>query len=202
MIIIGISGKKGSGKDTVADIILQELRKGDSAKLSFAQKCYEEVALMLKAVEPKFRLQSTDVLVEYIRANKDNFRLVLQGWGTNVRRELWGEQYWIDQWVKEACKMPAEILLVPDVRFKNEYDIIKSMGGYMWRVERLPTYLDAHPSETDLDEAKFDFTLKNSGDLSYLKLLTVVALKSTIENHNKKYATTRNDSISSTTNPS
>lgn len=59
--------------------------------------------------------------------------------------------------------------IITDTRFPNEANAIKRAGGYIIRVNR-PGYgpVNNHPSETSLDEYKFDYVIENSGGLKEL----------------------------------
>lgn len=179
MILIGISGKKGSGKNTIATFIEQAVKEYCKdidvipvVTLAFADPLKDEVC------------KACGVTRDYLEQNKSNFRLILQGWGTEFRRRLQDDNYWIKQWLKAATKISDDtVLLVPDCRFKNEYNTIKDCGGLMWRVERVYSELakqhsdvvlnsnDNHPSETELDNYKFDETINNNHTLNSLEFI-------------------------------
>jgi hypothetical protein len=159
MIIIGISGKKQSGKDTVCQIMLDKFKaKGYPAvRLGFADALKEEVA------------KGCGVTVNYIEQHKNNFRLILQGWGKDFRRDLISEDYWIVKLLDKVNNLPDNTyVIIPDVRLLNEFDTLKLCGATILRVERdIPT-TDTHQSETDLDNAIFDNIINNSGTLEEL----------------------------------
>lgn len=60
--------------------------------------------------------------------------------------------------------------IITDVRFPNELKAIKDHGGTDVRVTR-PYYkpVNAHPSETALDDQLFSYYINNNGDLNYLE---------------------------------
>ncbi len=160
-MVIGISGKKRSGKDTVAEIIMAT--HSNSVKYSFAAPLKAQVAM------------ACNVSLDFIDKNKDNFRLILQGWGTDFRRKLYGENYWIDK-TDDAISRFGNFkhIILPDVRFENEYDYVKSKGGIVIRVNRTrdenncKPYVDNHSSEISLDNFKFDYTIDNNGTIEEL----------------------------------
>jgi len=62
--------------------------------------------------------------------------------------------------------------IITDLRFPNEMQAVKANGGITIRVVRpsdkeIP--LDLHPSETALDDAKFDYEIVNDGTIEDLK---------------------------------
>jgi hypothetical protein len=161
MNIIAISGKKGSGKDTVGDIILSDY-KGISAKVGFAFALKLEVA------------KAFNITVDELESKKSHFRLVLQGWGTDVRRHLYGDDYWLrkmDAVIKSLVEEGCQLLIIPDVRFKNELEYCEAHGAITIRVERPSLPYDSHKSETELDNNHFDYILRNDKTLFELECL-------------------------------
>src|SRR4051812_39925606 len=110
MNLIGISGKKQSGKDTVAGMICNYLAPLKCARVGFADALKEEICEMYKIV-PGF-----------LSDNKKHFRLIMQGHGTDYRRELFGQDYWILKLEKKLTELHDDIhtVVIPDVRFKIE----------------------------------------------------------------------------------
>lgn len=59
--------------------------------------------------------------------------------------------------------------IITDCRFKNEAQAVKARGGVVIRINRPGVEaVNAHPSETGLDNWSFDFTIHNDGDISNL----------------------------------
>jgi len=151
-MLIGISGKKRSGKDTVASIIAEIL--DNASVLHFADALRLEVA------------KATGFSIRYIEEHKENFRLILQGWGTDFRRKIYGHDYWLkemDKAIGELENYGGKNIIIADVRFENEYDYVKSRNGIMIRIERSVDYSDTHVSETNLDNKEFDHKILNLG---------------------------------------
>jgi hypothetical protein len=157
MTLIGISGKKYSGKDSVFNFIRQlytPLLKVE--RIGFADALKEEVAREFK------------VTLEYLEEHKADFRLMLQAWG-NGKRDIIDRNYWINKVVVELNYTHADIIVIPDVRYKNEADIINTLGGHLLRVNRMNGHTtDSHPSEIDLDDYKFQHVIQNDGTLDDL----------------------------------
>jgi hypothetical protein len=160
MKVIGISGKKQSGKDTVADIILS-IAEEKAIKYSFGIELKKEIA------------RACNCSLEYIEEHKALFRPMLQWWGTEYRRQLFGKDYWIKKMAQALSHLQEEnfkIVIITDVRFENELQYLK----YLWkapiyRVERTNgAKVDLHPSEIALDGETFDFVLYNNGTIAEL----------------------------------
>lgn len=95
-------------------------------------------------------------------------RRILQWWGTEYRRAK-DPDYWTKAWGRkiEQLNLGQIHVLVDDVRFINELNVIKEHGGLIVKVER-PGFDGAnnHASETSLDEyTDWDQVLLNDSSL-------------------------------------
>lgn len=164
MNVILISGKSGSGKDQTA-LIAREYLEEQGYRVLIAH--YGD-------------------LVKYVcktffdwDGEKDEYgRGLLQYVGTDKIRNRYSE-FWVDfvADIMTVFEDEWDYVLIPDTRFPNEITNIESntWNCITLRVER-PNYENKltdeqrkHPSETALDNYKFDYTLVNDGDL--VKLL-------------------------------
>lgn len=165
--LIGFAGKKQSGKDTAFAILHNALlNKGRPViKWAFADQLKKEVA------------HACNVSLLFIEENKEDMRLILQGWGTDFRRKHYGEDYWIEKWkvgIKNLQEMqPTAVIVAPDVRFKNEAAVIKELGGQVIKIvgHNRQWEDDKHPSETEMDSFdKFDCLIENDfNDVNVMK---------------------------------
>lgn len=162
MIILGIAGKKQSGKDTFADYIIQYAR-GIVVKRSLSDPLKDEVAQLLNI--PRQRIDN----------EKAHFRPLLQWYGTEWKRAEFGNDYWIKKLEEKVLLSNADIIIIPDVRFANEVDWVRHMGGTVIKMERLGAFnKDPHISENQINNFVPDITIKaNSGDLETLKLKAI-----------------------------
>ena len=70
-----------------------------------------------------------------------------------------------------------QLLVVTDVRFDNEANIIKELGGIIIKVKRKnKKNLDQHKSETSIEKIKCDYLVKNDSNIEnyYKKLSKIV----------------------------
>lgn len=158
MIIIGLSGKKKSGKDTFYEIASKMLTV-PSVKIAFADALKEEVA------------KACGVSVEFVETNKIIFRPMLQFWGTDFKRRLIDNEYWIRQLFHKLSEVMDDIgvVFITDVRFKNEARWIEEVG-ILVRINRdMCDVNDLHISETDLDSYDFKYIIENNGTLEDYK---------------------------------
>lgn len=167
MILIGISGKKGSGKDLLASFLKS---KYGFVNIPFAQE-------LKAAVRKDFNLtlEHTDGSLKESRTQYQNGTLI-QGslvpryWTPREIMIAYGQffrQFDKDYWVKktfdkiQAIKMfqlygnKAKVS-ISDVRFRNEADYIKNQGGYLIRLERKPELNIYKEQSTDLSETDLD----------------------------------------------
>lgn len=160
MVLIGLSGKKYSGKDEIARTIAEQIKPKTCYKVGFADALKAEVA------------KSLGITIPYLNEHKDNFRLILQGFGTDYKRKLVSDDYWIHKLLVTLNLIDDStnpVVVVNDVRFLNEAKLIQSLGGFLIRVERPVLDKDSHVSETELDGEKFDFTITNNSSIEELE---------------------------------
>jgi len=164
-MIIGLSGYAQSGKDTVAELLC--LNYGFK-RISFALPMRDAIYTLNPVVEGGNRV--ADLVDEYgwdvAKANPEVRRL-LQVFGTEVGRELFGERFWIDQAFKRAEEYQRVVF--SDVRFPNEAKAILQRGGDVWRINRHNhTAVNGHTSEHAMDNFMFKHVIFNNGTLDDL----------------------------------
>lgn len=147
---ICIAGKMGSGKDTVADYLVENY---GYEKKAFA----DDMRLFLEA---------------YMRVNKEhkNYRKIMQTFGTDIVRNLVDEDFWLNR-LLEQIKHP--MIVVSDARFINEVEGLKNKGFITLRIIsneiRREQIGIEHRSETELDTYnKWDYIIENNGSLEEL----------------------------------
>jgi ribose 1,5-bisphosphokinase PhnN len=167
-ILIGLAGPAGAGKDTVADYLVE---KHSFQKLSFAGP----LKAMLAAggmPEPQDR-----ALKELAIPGFDfSWRQAAQSLGTE-----WGRELDPDLWIKLVEKRIASIdnvlssrgsrIVLSDVRFVNEAEMINRMGGSV--VHILGRQADLGLAASHVSEAKLmiedqDLIIDNRGDIEQL----------------------------------
>lgn len=159
-LVIGISGWYQNGKDTFYDII-EKYSGLEVKRFAFADALKDEVwENVLKQFDtPREHLDNN---------NKFLYRPLLQWYGTDFRRTLYGDTYWIDKVKNEIINYPG-IAIITDCRFVGEADMIKSLGGKVFRVKRPGFLPNDHSSEHDLDNYNFDAIIDNDGTIEDLR---------------------------------
>lgn len=165
MFIVGISGKIGTGKSELARLASEYLGKGWGRR-SFADALKLEVAgtfnIPLKDcydVNSKNRPVITSHALTMFNPPKAlmTVREIMQWWGTDVRRAQ-NPAVWVHamaKWVDDNMYNYKGVI-IDDVRFPDEFGLVKGMGGVAVRLNPYPGQWDRqhvgrHVSETALD---------------------------------------------------
>jgi hypothetical protein len=140
--IIGISGFIGSGKDTVADYLVNYY---GFRRESFANTLKDAVAcvfgwdrLMLEgrtAASRAWREQVDTWWARRLEIPNLTPRWILQYWGTNLCRHGFHNDIWVAS-LENQIRQSTDNIVIPDVRFPNEIDAIRGVGGKIICVER------------------------------------------------------------------
>ena len=192
-MIIGICGLIGSGKGTVADILVDQ----GFTKVSFADKLKDGVSTIF-GWDRAMLEGDTDESRQW-REQRDDFwsnetqmevtpRLVLQLFGTDCMRDGFYDGVWVSLLKKHMLDNPGNYV-VPDVRFENEIEMIRSIGGEVWEVKRGPdpewlvkyeatgvAPKDIHSSEWRWIKSAKDEVIVNDGTLNDLNRLVLSRL--------------------------
>lgn len=165
--LIGLSGYAQSGKDTAAGF-LAEL---GFVRVAFADVLRSAVYALNPLMPDGRRLQ--DIVDEMgwdsAKTNFTEVRTLLQKMGTEVGRDLLGENIWVETALKDLS--PDGKYVVTDCRFPNEANAIRERGGKVFRIHRTGVKAaNAHPSETSLDDFPFDGYWLNDGSLDDFRL--------------------------------
>lgn len=160
-MIIGICGYKRSGKTTAADYLVSE---HGFTKVNFKDALIEEVVDKFPDLLKMFKSEYDMDYDKLFRVKPPMVRALMQNYGTQVRRQD-NEYYWVLKWKERLARLDKPLkVVVDDVRFVNEADAIKLMGGVVVRVERSGwNEDDNHISEREHLEIDEDFTI-TAGD--------------------------------------
>jgi hypothetical protein len=149
-MIIGICGFIGSGKDTVADYLVNfhEFRRE-----SFANTLKDAVAAVFgwdrtllegRTKEAReWREQVDPWWAERLAMPTLTPRWVLQYWGTEVCRRAFHDDIWIAS-LENKLRNSKDNVVISDCRFPNEIQSIRDAGGKIVWVQRgeLPDWYD------------------------------------------------------------
>ena len=188
--VIGISGLIGSGKDTVADYLVNY---HGFRRESFANTLKDAVSavfgwdrMMLEGrtrQSREWREQVDEWWARRLGMPDLTPRWILQYWGTDVLRNHFHDEIWVASLENKLLKSQDNIV-ISDVRFPNEVAAIRGVGGKLICIERGPKpewYNDAvdglnmrhfwpsvHPSEYSWVRTRFDLVINNDGTVDDL----------------------------------
>jgi len=182
--LIGFGGKLASGKDTAADYLVEEY---GWIKLNMSAPLHEAMLALNPLVPVEFKYGTghwrySDLVdkVGYTDAKKNpEVRRLLQALGTEVGRNMFSENVWIDIAAGniDSFRDQGYNVAITGIRFPNEVDMIHQDRGHgapgelVWvdrpGLESAEQALASHSSES-MDAAWFDRTLVNDGSLDDL----------------------------------
>lgn len=211
MMLIGLAGSAGSGKDTIADYLVKQ---HGFTKFSFSDGLYREVsdAFNVPVEElqdrnnkerphPQLTVRScSDASFCAIMLDNEiglddpvSPRWVLQRWGTEYRRAQ-DPEYWLKKaalWVKAWLQVTRDDgqhhagLVNTSVRFPNEQAWINELQGVVWHVRRLDAGECAsqldHVAEQHLAEGATDRVIWNTGTIEQLHTAVSLLLQAPLE---------------------
>lgn len=165
--IIAIVGKKGSGKDTIGNII-KELDP-EFQQYSFAMPIKKVITDVFGVPDSQLEDRvgkETPIEKWYNKSPRDLMKDVGDAFKEKINKNIW-----ID--ILFDTIKDKEKVVITDLRFKNEYNKCREKGVFIIKVVRLEiNSSDTHISETELDDipdSKFDAVIVNDGSLEQLK---------------------------------
>ena len=179
-MIIGISGKAGSGKDTAAKMLEVLYANPNISYEDFANKRYKnfaDIQIVHFADSLKETAQVLFRLGEWETNTQEGKKTTINWIGKTVRELLQG----IGQGLRDAIdpNLWVKILfantegwsnyIIADVRYPNEVYAIKKRNGVLIRIDRKGAGAGNHSSEIALDDYKeWDVHIENNGSIEDL----------------------------------
>jgi hypothetical protein len=191
-MLIGFAGYAGSGKDTAAEAVVREL---GAVRRALADPIKHAITVLNPELDREFYWNVQQQLAHYgwdpdhnpvgtptyfaawdaLKRELPEARRLLQVFGTEVGRQLFGENVWIDQLLRFA--VDHSLVVVPDVRFPNEAVAIREQGLLIHVVRPGVGPVNGHTSEGLLQAAMGDVMLLNEGTVSDFQSLVVDTLR-------------------------
>jgi len=198
--IIGICGSIGSGKDTAAEYLVARYH---FTRLSFAAVLKDACADIFgwdrdmlegkTAEERRIRESVDEWWASRLEIKNFSPRYALQYVGTELFRGVLHKDIWV--YALENTIQKYDRVVISDVRFPNEIDMLRRLGGHVWSIHRgekpewyepiqkilfnyksdeaaqaeiYSKYPDVHESEWAWITTEFDYVISNNHSLSDL----------------------------------
>lgn len=183
-MLLGLAGRAGAGKDTCGSILAADL---GFATLAFADAVRAEIVRAF-GIDPRMltdRLQKevptgalmlrrcidgqfVDLMARagHTRDQPLSPRAVMRAWGTEYRRALFGADYWLvraHETVERLVREGWRRIVITDVRFTNEAELVRMLRGQVWRIRRRSAEQQQgdHDSEREVDRIDADQVIHN-----------------------------------------
>jgi hypothetical protein len=170
-LLIGISGRAGSGKNAAASMI------PGAVVVQLADPLYAGLSAMLGI--PETLMRNRDYKERPVPGIGKSVRQLLQTLGTEWGRSTVCGDVWIrllERRVEHLRLAGVSVVAVADVRFQNEAEWIRSSGGKVWHVRREACRRqDDHASEAGIPFDVRDRDIANDGTLDDLRRSVLAA---------------------------
>lgn len=174
--VIGIMGYKRSGKDTVADYLVNN---HNFVKMSIATPLKDTCKLLFNLKDDELNTDKKDLpLVQW---NNLTPRELLQFLGTDVMQfkiqeilPVIGRDFWIKLLLNRIESHPGYLVVIPDIRFIHEYETIIEKYGKQNTLfinvlrDTCLANIDTHISENEWLQIKPDLTIYNDSTIDKL----------------------------------
>lgn len=180
-MIIGFTGGMGVGKSTAVKLVKEAYFTSLSKTIKFAQPLYDIQEYVYKRIE--------DVYTRPSDFEKD--RKLLQWIGTDWGRNTISDTLWVHIWGTTVHKFIStfgeeSIVLCDDVRFDNEAQEVKAMGGLLIKISSDHVQdrrvavdgLPSHQSESGVSLKFIDYEIKNDSSLGNFEQELLKVIKS------------------------
>ena len=165
---IGLAGRMRVGKTTAAEYLRDHY---GYTIIGFADPVRSAISALNPIVDQSGLRYRAAVDTYGYDGAKDQFpevRRLLQNWGMTVRDHV-SPDLWANVLRGMVEKLDADQpVVVPDVRFRNELQVLSELGFVTARLTRATAPVQEHESEGGLDDATVDYEYANNrtvGDL-------------------------------------
>ena len=161
--IVGIAGHAGSGKSAAADYLMGDYGYQRVKLAGPLKDALRAIGLSEREIEGDLKEVPCDLLCGKTP------RHAMITLGTEWGRDMIGPDFWIKTWARKTRELLKQGFRVvcDDVRFPNEADAIRALGGSVIRIHRPGFAPSAHISEAQ--GFATDWIIENNGTLGDLR---------------------------------
>jgi adenylylsulfate kinase-like enzyme len=164
--IVGLTGRAGTGKDTLASFLVRE---HGYVRYGLADPIKELLNARFGWTDDNWSdraWKETPVLRDDFTHLSVSPREMAQWLGTEVGRNLAGQDIWVDALLATAAARDHRRVVISDVRFNNEASRIQTRGGVVVNVYRPQVdKVTWHVSERGVDDLFIDYEVNNCGPI-------------------------------------
>jgi len=161
--LILVSGYKRAGKDFVSYLLHKHL--DNSVIYSYATPLKKIIAdtMNISLEELDDYKNNGEYIMDSDNKTLTDFRSVLQAFGTEAMKPWFGDAVWSDVFMRQDFQ--EDYIIISDWRFNIEYTEAKKVYSNVITLRIIDDNIvnvDPHPSETELDDFKFDYYIDNT----------------------------------------
>jgi hypothetical protein len=177
--LVGLLGKKQSGKDTIAEHLVEEY---GFVRYAFADPIKEACQVIFGFNSEQCWGNQKEVVDPYWNITP---RKIFQIFGTelfqfelpkhapelaDIGRTFWAYRFarWYEQ---QITKTPELKVVITDVRFPFEAELVNKLGGIVVKINRPNLdHTDMHASEVEMETIPYKYLIDNNSTLEDLKV--------------------------------
>lgn len=168
-MILGFHGKMRAGKNEAARRLAFLASSFPVVEVSFAAKLKLSAATLLGVTETQLEAWKNDSTVKVAIGDsygsfegQQTIRSFLQRYGTEAHRDIFGQDFWLDAALPLNRNYSDAIYVATDVRFANEAERVRELGGTVVLIVGPESDTGTHASEKPLTLDDVDLFLDNS----------------------------------------
>lgn len=166
-MLIGLVGKKGVGKDLVANKLVEKfnflkyafadpIKKISKILFLFNEKQLYGHQSYKEKIDPKWDISPRKVF-QFLG---DTMRNSFQEKFPNIAKKIGNNSFWIHHFKMWYEQQKCKNVVVADVRYPNEAAMIKKLGGILIQLNRKTKFDDKHQSENQ--KINVDYVIDNN----------------------------------------
>ena len=142
-----------------------QARVGKDSACNYLSSKFQN-SIIIRFASPVYNI-AEQIQMQLNKSLEKNPRL-LQLIGLGLR-EVYGDDIWSSQVESQIQSLTTQNIFIPDLRFKNEADMLKKHGFLLVKIIRKNREIDRdprHKSEIDLEDYPFDLVIENDGTIN------------------------------------
>lgn len=161
MKLIAFTGLKTAGKTTAKEYFMA-LDKYP-VQMSFATPLKRALLAMGFSHAEIYRMDKEETIPPFGKSYRTLMQTLGTDWGRNmIHKDIW--LFMFERQYRLEVKSGTTIVVIDDIRYDNEADLIRSLGGKIIRVVRDGLVsTDTHSSERGISDNLIDHTIHNTG---------------------------------------